>query len=525
MYILSLKKRYMNNRRLSYFFLTTALMSGMTTLSFHATAQDSEDAFRYSQLSTQGTARSIGIGGALGSIGGDFSSLSVNPAGIGVYRSSEFTFTPAIRINSVGTDYTGTDGSRNSFSDNMSRFTVGNIGLVFTSAATGRRYERSKWKSVSFGIGINKVADFNRNYSYSGYNNTSSITEAFVYNANVDPNNAVNFSGTPGSIGYEGYLMAEDTQGYFSVVDFSQGLNQGKIIRERGSMSEFALSLGGNYQEKLLLGVTLGVPFFSFKREMTLQEQDLSGDNNNFFDNFSYSQTLRTKGSGINLKLGAIYKPTDQFRVGLAFHTPTYFSIKDETSHAVTSNTENFKTSLQGSDQNPITSLSTSDFAMNVFEYNLLTPWRAVLSGSAIIGKVGFITADYEYVNYSSARFQYELAYSNREANVNNAIRNAYQGGHILRLGGEARLDLLMLRLGWGYHTNPYKVGGGERMDFSAGAGLRFDNWFLDLGVVHTKYDRNEVPYIIPDLPNIGIPTASLGHSLNNVALTIGLKF
>lgn len=516
----------MNKLKLTHLF-ATALSACVLSAPFTTMAQDQHDAFRYSDLSTQGTARSIGFGGALGSIGGDFSSLSVNPAGIGVYRNSEFMFTPAIRINNASGSLNG-----NTTSDNNTRFTVPNIGIVFTSAQRGRRYERSKWKSASFGFGINRIADFNSNSVYSGtINSSGSFTQLMALDANTYafPGD-VDDMNTLGGKGYEAFLLDTLNNRYVSVLDgpsyngTTRNVKQQRVVRERGSMSDIVISFGGNYMEKLLIGATIGIPTVSYRRDMTMEESDLTADRTDFFDNFSYRESLKTTGTGINLKLGAIYKPDDHFRFGLAFHTPTYFNLKDESSWSILSNTDDFKNDLGRTDGPNTERYSTDYFDLITYEYNLITPWRTNLSASAIIGKLGFLTVDYEYVDYSSARFRYEINRSNSETYANDLIRSTYKGGHIFRLGGEARLDLLMLRAGVGYQTSPFKAGGGERLNLSAGAGLRFDNWFLDLGVAHSRLESSVQPY---DLSAISIvaPTAKMDYAFNNIAMTIGFKF
>jgi hypothetical protein len=71
-------------------------------------AQDLADALRYSNLTIQGTARAGAMGNAFGALGGDFTSASINPAGIGVYRTSEFTITPISGSTKVNSTYYGT---------------------------------------------------------------------------------------------------------------------------------------------------------------------------------------------------------------------------------------------------------------------------------------------------------------------------------------------------------------------------------------------------------------------------------
>lgn len=514
-------------------YLSATALLAANVAGFNALAQDETDALRYSYLSPQATARSMGFAGAVGALGGDFSSLSVNPAGIGVYRRSEFTFTPSLKINGTKSTYQNTETS-----DNKTRFTINNMGVVFTSAAEGQRYERSKWKAVSFGIGINRIADFNRNYTYNGSITPAqspndldpthnSASEIFSIDANNnDPNLTGNLpTNSRGYLGYESYLLDTMNGKYIPVTMYTSKLNQQKVVQERGGITDIAISLGANYMEKLMLGATVGIPSVVYKRDITFSESDASGISNNFFNNYQYTESLVTRGTGVNLKLGAIYKPVDFLRLGLAVHTPTYYSMKDVQDMTLTANTENFKSVLGAQDTNPITKAVADQ---NVFQYNMVTPWRLVASAAAIIGKYGFISADYEYVDYASTRFKYDGVYKAEQTAVNQVIQNTYKGASILRVGVEGRIDIVSLRLGFGYYGSPYKNSStnGQSMNVTAGVGFRIDNWFIDFGVMHTMVQDQEYPYAL----NYGnftpaIPIATIKSNLNNAALTIGVKF
>lgn len=517
----------------SRIYLFTAL-SCLSFLSYKAFAQDETDALRYSFLSPQGTARSIGIGGALGSIGGDFSALSVNPAGIGVYRSSDFMITPAIRINNVNGTYIN-----QSTDDNQARFTIGNIGVVFTGTAKGKRYDRSAWKSVSFGLGINRMADFNRNTTYTGTNKgpkATSFGEAFVTDAIAHPEDikgayGVNTS-VPAGIGWQSYLVDTFSDGtFFSPVIAATdpnrlSFNQHRTVREHGGINEIVLSLGGNYQEKFMLGATVGLPLVNYTRDMTFEESDASGIDTNYYKSLLFRESLSTSGIGVNLKLGFIYKPTDNVRLGVALHTPTYFGLTDVQNRSISTETEGMR-ALYGAPGTQTVLNQGSDIPEARFEYGLSTPWRAIFSASGLLGKYGFITADYEYVNYRSARFHYDAAYAFEESTVNALIKNTYKGASNIRIGAEGRLENLMIRLGFGYYGNPYATGKStERIDVSGGIGYRFETWYLDLGFVHSQYTTEEQPYhVIYPSGEYEVPKATLKNSLNNVALTVGWKF
>lgn len=502
--------------------LFTSIFIAATACIWTASAQDESDALRYSLLSPQGTARSIGFGGALGAIGGDFSALSVNPAGIGVYRTSELTFTPSLKFSSANSTYTGA-----AMSDNATRFNINNFGVVFTSAAEGRRYKNSKWKSASFGIGVSRSADFTSNHVYSGFNNTSSASEVFLADAIAYPDDFDN-TATFAGLGYGSYLLDYiDTIGYYKTPNFETGLNQMRSVEQRGGITDVNISFGGNYEEKLMLGATVGIASLRYLRDITLREEDASGNPDNDFNYFEYNESLKTTGTGINLKIGFIYNITSNFRAGAALHTPTFFGMTDIQNRSVTSHTEGFKAYL-GEDPNPLTRV---DAPTNEYQYTMITPWRAVLSAASIIGKRGFISLDYEFVDYSSARFSFDELDSYYEQEVNGGIKTMYKAASNIRLGGEVRFDIVMLRLGFGYYSNPYRntAMGSERLNYSAGVGFRFDNVFLDLGFNHTAATATEQPYVViypdPAIGVINVPTATIKNTFNNVALTAGIKF
>lgn len=494
-------------------FLSTGLCLLFASLS---RAQDERDAARFSFLQPQGTARSIGFGNALGSVGGDFSSLAVNPAGIGVYRSSEITFSPSLTFSGTNGSYQG-----NKDEDNGSHFAFTNLGLVTTHVNRGRRARTSGWTSVSFGVGLTRLADFTRNYSYSGRNTNNS--GSFVFEADANKNGLHDQNISYGDLGYQSYLINYDTaQGaYLSVVN--PGPNapvwQQNTVSERGGISELGLTLGGSYQERLMLGATLGIPIVRYQRNRTYTEQDLS-TTNNYFDYFSYNEDLSTRGAGINLKLGAIFKPNDMFRFGVAVHTPSYLSLTDVQNQNITANTEDWH------------GTNSASLLENQYDYQLSTPWRTIVSGTVFLGKHGFFTADYEVVDYGSARFSFDAADQSYESQVNDAIRHSLGVASNLRTGLELRLDNFQLRGGFGYYGNPYKnsFDGSERLDFSGGFGFRFPRAFVDFGFIHHEYKNSEQPYQL-DTSTPGswyygmvVPTADLKTGTNTAVVTVGFK-
>lgn len=515
-------------------YLISALSVSLLLTAYIVSAQDITEPYNFSNLTVQGTARSMGFGNALGSVGGDFSTLSVNPAGIGIYRSSEFTFTPSLRINSASSDYIGSISPANN-----THFNINNFGFVFTNAPKGKRYENRNWKSASIAFGMNRTADFNHDYIYQGKNTSSSGSQAFESDANLYPGDVTTNASALGYIGYNAFLINPNSSNQFvSIVPFQGGVDQLKSVHETGGINEYTLSFGGNYKEKLMLGFTLGIPSVNYHSASYYQESLSAGNNQSNpygFSSFNYSQALDITGGGINAKLGAIYKFSDIFRLGFAFHTPTYYWLHDVYTPSVITNFF---------DSTKVVTVDNGLLVQNVFDYHLTTPWKGVLSATIILNGMGFITADYEYVDYSSMRFIYPgvdafgNSYQSEQDAMNQTIGKTYQGASNFRLGGEIKATKnFMGRVGFGYYGNAYTPYGEstvlnyttQRIDLSAGVGFHFNKFFADVAVVHSMYTGYEQPYHVDysgvvSGPATTTPTAKTDFSLNNVALTLGFK-
>ena len=524
--------------------LRIILIPSLLGLSLCASAQDVGEAYRFSNLSTQGTARSMGFGNALGSVGGDFSSLSVNPAGIGIFRSSEITITPSLKLNSTGSTYTGVTTN-----ENNSALNFNNFGIILTNAPKGKRYDRRAWKTVSFGFGMNRVADFNNSVVYSGKNNTSSASQAFESDANYDPASASSTSpvNTLGYMGYQSYLINLNSSGqYETIVPYSGGIYQQKSSQTTGGIKEYTISLGGNYREKLMLGITLGIPVLNYHNDSYFQENiasDNTSPNPYGFRSFNYNQSLDISGGGINAKLGLIYKVTDMFRIGVALHTPTYYSISEVYNPGITT-----VHSTSNIDSASVLSVNDGSLLQNTFDYHLTTPGKGVLSATLLLSKFGFVTADLEYVDYTSMKYSFQdgidnatnMTYQQEADHLNQVIKKTYQGATNFRVGGEGVINnSFMLRAGFGYYGNAYTSYGQsiqnnnyttQRIDISLGAGFHYHNFYADLALVHGMYTGYELPYTIDygGVVSTGtqaiIPMSKMNYSTNNVAMTFRFK-
>ncbi|MFN2394088.1 MAG: OmpP1/FadL family transporter [Bacteroidales bacterium] len=469
-------------------------------LAFQSHAQNETDALRYSLFNPGGTARFVSTGGAFGALGGDFSTLSANPAGIAIYRSNEFTITPALNFSKVESNYFGT------FADDINyNFNVGNIGLVLAFNDPNQLKE-SGWMGFQFGFGLNRHSNFNNRKIYEGFNTESSLMTDYLYrvfDAGIDPGNPGGFEPFTTDLAWE-TLLIDTINGEF-IVDMENGnVLQRRETQTSGSVREMVLTLGGNYSNRLYLGATFGFPSVRFEEEYTYTEEDVN-NTNEFFNSLEYRETLRTSGTGFNFKLGMIYRATDMIRIGAAVHTPTFYNLEDE-----------WRTQMN------------SDLSFGNYEaasprgrhsYELNTPLRLIGSLGLVFGTNGLFSLDYEYADYTQMRLRSSAASFSAE---NNIIRNSFQQQHNIRAGGEIRLDPLILRAGYAYHSNPYKSGINEmeRNTLSAGFGIRDQSYFVDFGYYYTQYSEDFYPYSA-DLT----PAVNYDYSRNGFLMTLGFRF
>ena len=286
-------------------------------------AQDLTDALRYSNYHINGTARSAAMGNAFGALGGDFTSLSINPAGAAVYRTGEFTFTPSV-------DNTSVDGTvlGNKANDSKYNMSINNIGYV-TNIPTGASSE-SGLVSLSFGLGFNRLGSFSMNSLAEGINPNHSLLENFTNNANNPFTPGADLDPYYEQLAWKTDLMYDLGNSVYQNDITNAGYHelQTKTTQQSGYINEYVLSFAANFNHKLYVGATIGIHDVKFKENADLFESDPNNTIPNF-NSFNFNTYLKTTGSGYNVKFGVIYKPTENLRLGLALHSPTFYKFHD----------------------------------------------------------------------------------------------------------------------------------------------------------------------------------------------------
>ena len=486
-------------------------------------AQLPEDALRMGWNVPSGTARNQAIGGAGGSLGGEITSLFINPAGLGFYKTSELVFTPGFSLAKSNSNYRETSAS----SDNQTRFNLGTTGFVGGTIDRG-----SKWSSKSFAIGVNRVANFNSTVYYKGNNNLSSFSEQFAEEFAASGIDISNFENSDLSYGTKlalyTYLIdtmtINGTKQIVGLPEFADAVNQENKISTRGGITEVAIGFASNMDDRLYIGGSIGLPIVNYNRTTEFMETDAGNDANNNFKSAQYKEEFSSKGIGVNAKLGLIFKPVASWRVGLAIHTPSLYGMKDKLSAQMTTDLDHYlgkNYPIEGHSDAPAQ-----------YRYNLTSPWKFLVSGSYVFHEVadvrqqkGFITADIEYVTYGGSRFGSSDDYDDDSFfdDLNKVVKSQYKGAFNVRVGGELKFNTVMGRLGFAWYGNPYEDAElkANKMNVSGGLGYRHKGVFLDLTYVQSLGKDVNFPYRLSDKPNT---FADIKDRSGSVILTVGFK-
>ncbi|RZK42141.1 MAG: hypothetical protein EOO90_08675 [Pedobacter sp.] len=497
--------------------ITTALVAIVATAG-SAYAQYTGDALRFSQTNYGSTARFKALGNAQIGVGGDMSSLGGNPAGLGLFTKSEFSLTPEFNQSAFNANYLNQNTSTN-----KSQLNVNQLGAVFFNPTYRRRGQDTKSGVVSmvFGLGYNRTNNYGMESTYTGVNRATSIADYFSEIAgSTAPNNLA--SGTPERIAYDNYLISYDnaTRSYYpeTFADNNTGNLQSKNQLRSGSVSEFNFAGAANIGNQVYIGASIGLLNIRYNSDSQYSEsgtaREYLDDNltgNNIAYNLLFNTNQVTNGSGINGRLGVIFRAAEGLRFGATLQTPSWFSIEDSTTEQLDN-----RGTVRGSSGS-----RTYDFV-----YNLRTPLKGSLGGSYILGGQALLTADIDFIDYASTRFSTNQSIDRIVIEENNmAVRSNFKSAINYRVGLEYKIDVLSLRAGYGLNGSPYKTDDEGKFDtkvYSGGLGYRTNKYFVDLAYQRLENTSVLSPYV---LANSTEPVANATNSMNNVFLTFGLRF
>lgn len=477
-----------------------------------AISQTATDALRYAQTELVGSARSLGVANSMGALGADFSTIAVNPAGLGAYRASEFVITPIIYSNKTSSRISG--GLDPALNRDVSDIAIANVGIVIHNKP---RFGNTL-KTSNFAIGINRTADYNQQFRYAGRSN-GSITDRFIENANGLISD--NLNGFEEGLGFATGAIYDFDGDQIYTSDFESDLDKTPALKTEsvntiGSKTELSFAYGANLNEKLLFGASVNIPILNYESSRTYTEEDVD-ESIAFFNDLEYQEFLTTSGIGINFKLGAIYKVDKGLNLGVALHSPTTLSLTDDYA-------TNFEYSYT---EDNLEQRFREESPRGNFNYNLKTPWKAIGSLGIVIKKSGFITAEVEWTDFGNTKFNYDVqgngqVYQRDEQEVNNAIDNSHGSALNFRMGGELAIKKLRIRAGVGMTQSPYTNDNTYNNNYNAGIGFRDKSFYMDLGYQLKTISEGYAPYYVD---NYEQPLINNELDQGKLALTLGLRF
>ena len=514
----------------------------LSTLCFLAFSQNDGDMIRYSMLNYGGTSRSLGMANSFGALGADMSATLTNPAGLGLYRKGEISFSLGFHNRFAKDDYINQTKDDSHF-----KMAFSNAGMLWHF--DNENY--SKWKGWTFAMAYNQTNNFSANNFASGFNSNNSILHSFceslgTYNPSINITDATHtYAAYTASTLYNGSNAANISTNYsfdvdlawqtflidsvnsdagqtyyFNAVPFG-GVQQSKRTTTRGGQGEFDISLANNFDNKLFFGMTLGFASINFTQKTNWREYD-SQDTIPGFYSLDYNTELNTTGSAINFKFGVIYKPIDAIRIGIAFHTPNSYLL-----------TDNYSSSINAKLESTTGALIENDYTSPIsipFQYRIMTPFKFIGSIAGLTSKAGAINIDYEYNDYSKGSvYTNDANYNSYFNETREAIKLKYQATHTIRIGTEAILYNWRLRMGASFSTSPFKTAFqlNNKYDLSkktitTGFGYKGEKYYFDTALAYSIYGSIERPYVL-ESGKEGIIKSS--YSDTRILFTLGKKF
>ena len=353
----------------------------------------SQDVQRFAERGTIGSARYVGMGGAMTAIGGDPSAAMVNPAGLGLYRRSEISVSIDETI-----DNTQQVGSNDTYQ--RTRFAAPQISAIW---AWGNSQKQRGLVYNNFMFSLNRLANFNRDIVVKGAgmgmvpticnitNDEGGVSEEFLVNKPWDDVEI----GWLSILGYEAYLIDPiENNKWKPAVDFTDG---SLSISETGTSDQYTISWAGNISNQWYIGVGVNIPTINYTKHTSLREQ------NNQNSSAELKSMFHVSGVGISGSLGLIYRPIQALRIGASLQTPTILSLSRQS-------TGDMYSTIAGQKYEVLTPES------GVMDIDIVSPLRTSVSVAGQLGKIGLIAVQYDY------------AHSNEMEDI-----------HTLRIGAEAQ--------------------------------------------------------------------------------------
>ena len=485
------------------------LFIGLLCLSMNA--QSLNDALRYSQTSLSGSARYNALSGAFGALGGELSSISINPAASSVFLSSELSLTANAFNNEVTSSYFN-NKNINSFNG----VDLSQAGIVVVLKDEGS----SKWSKISFGFNYQVNNNFDNNILARGNNsNKNGIDKYFLYHAmnrNLDDISQINgesfreayinigeqpnlgYSAQQALFGYEGYVInpifSEDSNqpndplspinpvyDYTSnTVPLNNGFYHEYFLNSFGINRLYTFNISGSFKDKFYFGLNINSHRFDYTEKIDFYESNYAIESG--IKALRFNNYLTSLGEGGSFQIGSIYKLNNKIRLGLVINSPIYYTINESLSQFLVTDL----------DSNPNNDELILDPETEIFfpEHKLNSAGSVKGSFAYIISTKGLLSFDFTRKNYSGIRYR-PGGNNYLDTSLNNEIRNKLRSNNIIQVGGEIRLNpQISLRAGYHAESSSSNLYDNSITNLSFGIGYSFDYGIIDLSYQNTDYNN-----------------------------------
>lgn len=538
-----------------------------------ATAQETYDNAPLAQKDLNGTARYVGMGGAMEALGADISTMGTNPAGIGMFRRSIINGSFGFSSQSDAEEFNGADKTKMSFDQ---------AGFVYSM-----RSGRSSF--VNFGFTYNKSRNFNQILTAAGRLNGASQNKLsgmknyngiYKLHSNKDGklsspdaacsqldylySNVILGDGNSILVDKNGNMIGDNTDGFlirkdgfsptfYNATDYSFGRESS------GYIGEYNFNISGNSNDRFYWGLTFGL--YDVHYDATTRYTENLVDGSNSIGSVTLNDRRKITGSGFDVKAGIIFRPVEEspFRVGLYVHTPTWYDLTSK-------NYTRLDNNLKKNQDDPSQSYGAYDYGdiNEAYDFKFYTPWRFGASIGHTVGNYLALGATYEYADYSTSDIRindggtidywgnyYDESHSDEAMKQN--IKQSLKGVHTLKLGMEFKPERnWAVRLGYNYVSPMYNTEGlkdgtidsygtyySSTTDYTnwkatnritAGVGYNHKNWTIDLAYQYSQTDGDFYPfrsYVDNDkqaYDNV-CDAVKVNNKRNQLLLTLGYKF
>lgn len=540
------------------------------TLSFvigAVSAQSVYDGVKIADKDLNGTARFVGMGGAMGALGGDITTMGTNPAGIGIYRSNDVMTSFSYSAYGMESKY---EGQKSTIDKN--RWSFDNIGVVFATKIGNQ----TPLRYVNFGFNYKRSKSFYKNMSMSGMmgvvenpsnpgspyyvSQTNSMAlqatdaERYVWDnsrQHLDFDNTNRIFSDPdagwlGALGYQGGLTERDRIDNepdlyvpFLPVEPSSVFNS----REKGGIDQYDFNVSFNINDRVYLGLTIGAYDVDYDKYSGYDESYKRGEG------YSLESYNNISGSGFDVKMGLILRPFEYspFRIGFAVHTPTFYKLTYSTSAIVTNDYRDANT-----DELKRIIVDTYDYVGDMKrDYRLVTPWKYNVSLGYTVGTSLALGAEYEYEDYSTMKFKYSSNDGGGDMEFENAeVKNCLKGEHTFRIGAEYKvIPEFAFRLGYNYSSAVFRdeavkyipsnslitdtdfSNKRSQSNYTLGIGYRGKMFYADLAYQLSTYKENFYPFYNEfeltqgEWTMVTPPATKVTNTRSQVLLTVGMRF